>query len=386
MNSLIPPLDIIPVFGFSSLDKMEIPSMNKIIVFEDKNDRRNDLVRRLKRLLKDEVEISSIDGRGEQEKKKTYEAQLEEILREQAPDGALIVCDKDLSDLGERFIGLSGTMVAAVADTLGFPLCLYARGEGEPAGEELLKSLAPWEKKRILLEFSSEEGLANECACIFRAFAKIEEIYPKIPKESRATPAAALASILGHPGIEDRVALYGSGEQGFLEEIMPFRRDKAEETTKELTKRMPRILGNWLYTSLLRFPGILVSEIPAASFLNIDPSDFSNPEIQGIFKEARYDGPFSDLHKWWWRHKLEELFNENGCKDGLALANAKGFPVQKCDDPQSGERAGYYCMVTRQPVSDSNSKGEISWFPAGADLSRIRLDVFNELAPWVGLY
>ena len=360
--------------------------MNKVIVFEDQEPRRISLIKLLRQRLKSKVTIDGIDGSGAQESARTYETQLQELLRQTAPESALIICDKDLSNMGTRFVGLSGTVVAAVADTLGFPLCLYARGEGEPRGEELLKSLAPWEKKRILLEFSTEDNLARECACIFKAFSEIERAYSHLEEEDKATPAIALSRILGQPCIEDRIALYGLGEQGFLEEIMPFRRDNVADTNKELIRRMPRMLGNWLYTSILRFPGILVSEIPAASYLNIDPTDFAKQDVQALFAKAKYKGPFSDLRNYWWRYKLDEILERNGSDDGLAFAKIKGIYLRPCNDPQTNERAGYYCMVTEKPVSDKNSKSGISWFPDGSDLARIRSDKFNELAPWVGLY
>lgn len=361
--------------------------MDKIIVFEDQEAKRIDLVDRLKEKLNGIAAVESIDGAGEQESKKTYEAQLEDLLKKMAPEGCLIVCDKDLSDMKERFIGLSGTTVATVADTLGFPLCLYARGEGQPKGEELLKRLAPWEKKRIILDYRSEEALADECVHIFKAFAEIETSYENLSDEDRITPAAALSRILRRPEIEDRIALYGSGEQGLLEEIMPFLGDGSPaDTKKELTRRMPRILGNWLYSSILRFPGILVKKVPAASYLNIAPKDFATSNIQKLFEKAKYKGPFSDLDNWWWRHELEDILIQNDCDDGFALAEKKGLTVLQCNDSQTGKRAGYYCMVTEEPVSADNSKSGISWFPSGADLARIRLDKYRELAPWVGLY
>jgi hypothetical protein len=361
--------------------------MDRIIVFEDQEAKRIDLVDRLKKKLKGIAAIKSIDGSGEQESEKTYETQLEDLLQKNAPKGALIVCDKDLSDMKPRFIGMSGTTVTTVADTLGFPLCLYARGEGEPQGEELLMRLAPWEKKRIILKYRSEEALADECAYIFRAFAEIEEGYRKLSKEDRITPAAALSRILGKPEIEDRIALYGSGEQGLLEEIMPFLKDTdSADTIKALTRRMPRILGNWLYSSILRFPGILVSEVPAASYLNIAPKDFMKINVGKLFEKAKYKGPFSGLDNWWWRDQLEDILTQSECDDGFALAKKKRLRIHQCKDSQTGERAGYYCMVTQEPVSSNNSKSGISWFPSGADLARIRLDKYKELAPWVGLY
>jgi len=361
--------------------------MNKIIVIEDNKPIRDTLVKHLRSRLKDKAIITIIDGVGERELNETYEDLLEKQIKMNAPEGALIVCDKDLSTLGEQFIGLSGTTVAGVSDNLGFPLCLYARGEAEVRGEELLKSLAPWEKKRIILEFKTEKELAKECASIFKSFSEIRRIYDSLRDPERATPAAALSRVLNQPGIEDRVALYGSGEQGLLAEIMPFYKATDGMATKlELTKRMPRILGNWLYTSILRFPGILVSDIPAASYLNIDPNDFKKFEIRKLFEKAKYKGPFAELSNWWWRHLLDAILERNDCDDGLTYASQKGYEVAPCLDPQTKDRAGYYCMVTTNPVSVENSKGGISWFPSGSDLARIRKDKFDELAPWIGLY
>jgi len=358
-----------------------------VFIFEDKKDFRSGLLKNLKNRLK-KADIRAIDGSGDPQNK-TYEAQLEEMFQAEAPDGAFIISDKDLSDLGNRFRGLSGTTVATVADNMGFPLCLYARGEGRPHGEELLKSLAPWEKKRIIVESDSEKKISEQCAHIYRAFTEIENGYLKLADKDRATPASALSNILKQPGLEDRIALYGSGEQGLLQEIMPFQKKNDSAGTKsELTKRMPRILGNWLYTSILRFPGILANEVAAASYLNISLKDFKKTAVNELFRMAKYRGPFSGLSDWWWRHKLDNILFRDDCEDGLAYTKLKNIPgkIKPCNDPKTNKRAGYYCMVTGQPVSDENSKSGISWFPSGADLARIRSDKFDELAPWIGLY
>ena len=359
-----------------------------IFLFEDDKEVRKNIHKSLRNRLKD-VDIILVEGDGKTEKSKTYENQLEDMFNKYAPDGGFILSDKDLSDLGLQFIGLSGTTVANVADKLGFPLCLYARGEMQQGGEEFLKSQAPWEKKRIIIEFVSEKDGAEKCANIYRAFAEIEQKYSKLKKENKSTPASALSQILGKPEIEDQIALYGTGEQGLLQEIMPYLNgDNSSKTEKELTKRMPRILGNWLYTSILRFPGILVNEIAASSYLNIDVDDFKKAEVSRLFRKAKYKGPFSTLSEWWWRHELDKILFNSDCDDGLQYTQLKkiGFKVKPCLEPGTKERAGYYCMVTKQPVSEKNSKSGISWFPGGADLARIQKDKFNELSPWIGLY
>jgi len=363
--------------------------MNRVVVvIEDEKTLRSGLLKSLKNRLK-KTEIKAIDGNKPPQDNKTYEAQLEEIFTEIASNGAFVITDKDLSDLGDQFRGLSGTIVAAVADTMGFPLCMYARGEGNKGGEEQLKSYAPWVKQRIIIEFKTENELAQQCADLFRGFSEIEKGYLGLKKEDRATPAAALSCILKQPEIEGRIALYGAGEQGLLQEIMPYREaDNGNATQINLKERMPRILGNWLYTSILRFPGILVNKTAAASYLNISIKDFNRPEVQKLFVRTKYKGPFFKLSNWWWRHQLDNILFKNNCEDGLEYTKFKniGVKVKPCYDPKTKKRAGYYCMVTKQPLSDENSKSNISWFPGGADLARIRLDKFNEIAPWIGLY
>jgi len=362
-----------------------------IFIFEDKEAVRSDIYKNLKNRLR-KTKILCVKGDGQQQQNKTYEDQIEELFQIEAPNGGFVISDKDLSDLGNQFRGLSGTAVATVADNMGFPLCLYARGEGQLRGEEFLKSLAPWEKKRIIIESNTNERIAEQCALIYRAFSNIETRYFKLKKSDRGTLSAALSKILEKPGIEDRIALYGTGEQGFLQEIMPYQKENQAGTEKELNQRTVRLLGNWLYTSILRFPGILVNNIAAASYLNINLNDFNKTSVKEIFEKARYKGPFSNLYsgmtEWWWRHELDTIIFSKDCEDGLAYTKFKKVKgrVRPCKDPQTKERAGYYCMVTEKPVSEKNSKSGISWFPAGADLARIRSDKFNELAPWIGLY
>ncbi|MCF7823043.1 MAG: hypothetical protein K9N35_02630 [Candidatus Marinimicrobia bacterium] len=360
--------------------------MNSIILFEDDISRRDQIHKALSRSVDKNVKIKLIDGEIDFQRNITYESLIKDMLSEIKPGEALIVCDKDLSGLG-KFLGLSGTVVAAVADELGFPICLYARGTGEQEGEEFLRSLSPWEKKRIILDSRDVETLVAQSLNLFKGFQWINNEYRDLSLAQASSPPKALANLLGVPEVEEQIALYGSGEQGLLEEIMPFIGDNHASSKANITGRMVRVLGNWLYTSILRFPGLLVNQIAAASYLNINVDAFKDDSVQDLFKIAQYNGPFSGANnKYWWRHKLDDLLLEEKCPDGNAYANYKGKKVDPCLDEVTNTEAGYYCMVTRKPVSAENSKGGISWFPAGANLSRIRIDKFDELAPWLGLY
>lgn len=361
--------------------------MKYIYVIEDDPKRCKGIIDNLRKTLRSKCVVKQLSPErddADERQEHNYEKQLEQIFMSDIKNGVMIVCDKDLSGLQPRFIGLSGSTVCAVADKLGIPICLYARGENPEEGEEFLKTLAPWENKRIIIPYSDPKTTSDKCAELAKGFTFIANGYDELNNEQKTSPATALANILEKPEIEDKIALYGSGEQGILKDIMPFITKSKQDTNREMKRRMPKILGNWLYTSIMRFPGILLAPGAAASYLNIHVEDFER--VMEHFKEAKYSGPFSKLGIWWWRHELDYILSKSKCNDGFELMKKKKIRARQCLDPLTKERAGYFCVITSQPVSYENSHGNISWFPSGADLTRIQNQKYNELAPWVGLY
>ena len=129
-----------------------------------------------------------------------------------------------------------------------------------------------------------------------------------------------------------------------------------------------------------------MNETAAASYLNIDCADFKKPKVQALFSKAKYVGLFAELGPWWWRHMLDDILDKSDCADGKEFADKNKEKVHSCLDPVSKEQAGYYCMLTKSPVSAENSRGGISWFPSGADIARIRKDKFEEITALVGMY
>ena len=268
----------------------------------------------------------------------------------------------------------------------GLPFCQYSRHPGDDDKEiARFQGLRQWSSEEITLKGSGPKEWATQAAALFQGFELIKSAYAKLGDKGR-TPAAALAAILEHPESESRIALYGSGDQGFLSEILSFYDPDQPNSPKELLQRMPRILGNWLFLSILRFPGILVNETAAASYLNIDHKDFAESEVREHFKDASYAGPFANLGPWWWRAELDSMIGEAECKDGREYIEKKGITVSECKDAITNERAGYYCMLTQKPVSAENSRGGVSWFPSGADLARIQKDKFEQITALVGMY
>lgn len=358
--------------------------MRAILVIDDRTDEREDLSARLEEDAGG-AKIIQFTGAESLEAGHSFERHISDWIDriEEGVSVALIACDKELGAYSE-LRGLSATPVSAVALQKGIPFCVYSRQAKEDARDfARFKRLQMWDSEEITLEGLDPSEWAPQVKSLFLGFEALRVGYEALGEE-RGTPPSALASVLGRPYAESRFALYASGEQAFLKEVFTFY-DPDQPNMEALYERMPRILGTWLYLSILRFPGILVNETAAASYLNVSPDDFSRAAVMAKFSDARYLGPFKDLGPWWWRDGLDEIKDRSGAKDGKEYLIEQGVEVDGCRDPVAGGPAGYYCMLTRAPVSRENSRGDISWFPSGADLARIRKDKFDEITALIGV-
>lgn len=316
-----------------------------------------------------------------------YEDRLyKELTRPEYANPILIVSDRDLSKT-ETYTGLSEAIVSKVAGKLGVPVCVYARGYKD----ELLERQRSWGDGKIVVDFEPLEAGASKVSILASGFSEItlrlKNVLRRKGRSQLQTPAAVIATILGKLELTDQIALYGSGDQKMVSEILPF--VGGNKRKHDLETRLPCLLGYWLYDSILRFPGLLVNAVAAASHLNISVGTFkTDSEVQNLFKSAIYDGPFQDQNDpLWWRGQLDDLLMKAACVDGRSFVKKRlGRMVKRCHcSVNPRKKAGWYCMVTRQPVSLENSRGNISWFPPGADLARIRNDIYNDVGPWLGL-
>lgn len=318
---------------------------------------------------------------------KLYEERLAEEMKLPKYRGATLwVTDRDLSRIA-YYEGLSEAVISKVAFQYGMPLCKYARG----MVDDVLKRQRSWGDAQIVLESRDLSELGERISVIAAGFEEIStELHKLMPgrrvKSGIRTPADVMGRLLARPNLVDRIALYGSGDQSMVVEILPFANSPTH--VAELKARLPSLLGYWLYDSLLRFPGILVNETAAASYLDIAVNEFMDEKVRAVFESALYDGPFADEHDpRWWRNDLDELVHGAGEDTGRAFANKKlKRKLRGCVDSMTRKRAGFYCMVKKVPVSEDNSVGNISWFPPGADLARVRKDVFDQMGPWLGLF
>jgi hypothetical protein len=85
---------------------------------------------------------------------------------------------------------------------------------------------------------------------------------------------------------------------------------------------------------------------------------------------------------------LENLINKAGVCSGFELVQKKKISsIGGCKCCEGKDHpAGFVCMISGEPVCEKHSRGGISWFPAGADLARVRTSVYNKIGPFLGLY
>jgi hypothetical protein len=312
----------------------------------------------------------------------TFDTRLEAEIHERQAAGkdiVMIVSDADLSRI-PMFKGLSDTNVRKVSSVLGIPSAFYS---SNLTGLSFLKADQAGDG-RILLDKSDVKNLAGEVNALVRGFMTITAALSAIKDSDQDTrpqdSAALLASLLGRPELENRVRLFISGDQRMGAELL--------SSPDHDVRRQSSIFGTWIYDSLLKYPGLVVNAVAAASYLNISLAEFEDSNIRSLFDGAAYEGPFAcESRQLWWRDQLDELLLEEDADDGAAFASIRtGRDVAPCKCSGSGEApAGFYCMITKKPVSEEYSVGGISWFPPGADLARIVRTKYDELAPWLGI-
>jgi hypothetical protein len=354
----------------------------KVVLFEDDPKDRERIRAAISKHLPPGSHATLFDPVAQNSKDASYDDRLSnELASAKYSNATLFVTDRDLSRT-ETYQGLSEAIVSKVAAQLGTPICKYARG----ATDELFERQRSWGDAQIILDSADIGSMAAKISILAHGFLnirlKLDELLGGNLKTEVRTPAAEMAHILGRAELSDQIALYASGDQKMVAEILPFADRRRHE---ELRQRLPSLFGYWLFDSILRFPGLLVNAVAAASYLDISVPDFEG-DVRNAFKSALYRGPFNDKRDpLWWRSDLDTLIAAAECADGNSFASKKlGKKVPPCS--ADGSEAGWYCMVTKTPVGEANSVGNISWFPPGADLARIRKDVYEQMGPWLGLF
>lgn len=371
-----------------------------IVLFEDRPERIRELSDEIKPLLgtKFSLKVFPLD-KEPSVKNGPYEDRLVEALSDASYGSVvLVVTDRDLST--KAWGGLSEAAVTRAAEKLGWPVACYRQARQNPEdrfkripgnGQLELPFDATARAKRIITlskGFLEMEKLLKPAAG--RAATDAADKKAQVLTDSGAgTPGALLARILGQPDIGPHFDLFACGDQRAIMEIMKVSKLNHTSVSPEEGRRLVVALGVWLADLVMEYPGLLLNEVAAASYLDIHPDDFVQPKVRAIFEAARYSSklPFADDQEpMWWRHRLDELVNKDRALSGLDLCTLKGVKnLRYCPcSVKPSLHAGFYCMASRKPLSEEESSGRVSWFPIGADLARLTARTHRALAPWIG--
>ncbi|MEW8333954.1 MAG: hypothetical protein AB2692_23700, partial [Candidatus Thiodiazotropha sp.] len=107
---------------------------------------------------------------------------------------------------------------------------------------------------------------------------------------------------------------------------------------------------------------------------------FNQDEVKGCFQDAIYTGPFDGVDNFWWRVRLDQILD--GLDGPEYVESIAEITVSECKCSVTGTSpAGYYDIITKQPISYNESVGDMQWIPPGADLTRINKQTYEEEAP-----
>jgi hypothetical protein len=309
-----------------------------------------------------------------------FEDIIERELRKRAEPVSLIVADRDLSRATD-YRGLSEPTVRRAAERLAIPECGYARGESGDAISYL--DIGEKREECIRLSLTPQDVFARKVVDIAEGFEWMKEQVPNVMQKMKGrqpSPAKILAELLGVPDQVEKISLFAVGDKNRLGDIPRLGKSSSDERAR----RLAYLLGYWLWDSVLFFPGLVVNEIAASSYLNISVEEFRKKDVASLFSAAKYLGPFSYARgPLWWRGRLDSLLGD--FEDGNSLATTNlGREVAPClcsVDPSI--QAGFVCVLSNKPVSSKNSTGKLLWLPRGADLARVSRTMIDEFGPWL---
>lgn len=285
----------------------------------------------------------------------------------------LVVLDQDLSRYG-RYISSAEIKEACLRN--GIPLCVYATKNEEYRVKEYMS----WSEAQIALDSrDTMEDLAKKCLTIYEGFSLLQGAFKKAGSR-KGDARGILHDVLKAPAVASaQIQQYAWGDRQILARV-----------NKNIHSRyVATMTGYWVFNVLLRFPGVMLNEIAAASYLGISTTSFEDPAVRKLFSAAKYSGPFAGLGQFWWAAELDKLVAGVGGDQnyrGWNYACKNGLKVGKVKCAEKGHAgAGYYCIVTGKPVCLQHSDSPSGWLPLGAERSRISRSKYRQLAPWLGI-
>lgn len=306
---------------------------------------------------------------------------------------ALVVTEYDLTTAVKGFFGHS---VAAWSRHRFIPVGQFSRGHHEALSTEP----GLFELRVPLDELDAVSFIVR----IFKGFHQIRDGIERNPQLLRdgGNPAQVLASLLGRPDVESQLWPYlskpGLFNSSLLDTVTIPRAAKPSQAEK--TRLLTYILGHVLANAVLKYPGPILGEGPLCAYLAASVENIE--DLAGLFKSARYEGPFGDGERFFWREEvddaIERLARDLGVEDDehesfgdyhrAVIERALGGTLTNHDcDRCDGVKGGFWCPFTKTAVCERGdcSSTASSWVPSGAYACRVEREFFDEWAPILGL-
>ena len=307
-------------------------------------------------------------------------------------DTALVITDYDLTTSVKGLFGLS--------------IVGWCQKKSVPVGDFSRGNVAALPKEPNLFELrvpSDDEHGAAFVATTFRGFRGLRigiEAAPALLTERRSL-AAVLSSLLDRPRLESQFAAYmsrlGASNSALLQQLRSFAGDEQPNDADKI-RLLTYVLGHVLCNAILKYPGPILSRHGLCAYLatTLDEAETVEP----YFVDARYTGPFSEGHSFFWREGIDQTLDGLGGDLGDAdvesfadlnrrvIETAIGRPLGTHDCTRCGGlKGGFWCPFTIRPVCERSdcSVPSSSWIPSGAQLCRVERDFYDEWAPLLGL-
>ena len=315
--------------------------------------------------------------------------------REVGADTVLVVTDYDLTTAVK---GLFGHSVVAWCRNQFIPVGDFSRGHREALSTEpdLFELRVPRNDAEAVFYIER----------IFDGFRRIREgieAHAELLSAGRS-PAQVLAALLDREDLESQLGPYlsrpGLFNSSLLDTLTGGEQGKGDATAAEKARLLTYILGHVLVNAVLKYPGPILAGGPLCAYLAASTKDIET--VAGLFKHARYTGPFDGGETLYWRDEVDAVIEEMASKFEVEDAEYKSFgdyrravigkalggSLAKHDcDRCNGEKGGFWCPFTRRAVCERGdcSSTASSWVPYGAYACRVERVFFDEWSPILGL-
>jgi len=300
----------------------------------------------------------------------------------------LVLLDTDLSRLGN---GITQSLCRQTFQEIGIPVCRY-RKRMSTTNVARLQDLhrlaregasAVWVPSELVQPDRLETAFVPWLLAVARGFAALQKSITKGPDllTEPLGPAGILETILEHPSL--KADLLGYTAQNFFFFGAPTGEDGDDPVKPANGAAQATRLGYWLINYILMFPGPILSSKAAAAYLNIALPSFEVGAVQDLIKDSRYRGPFFDVDAYYWRDNLADLL-DSFAGDIATAPQLKDEKLERVDAENVGASA-YLCLLTQEPISSDEAAPKPDWIPTGAQLARIKRDLYEQLGPMLSI-